>query len=203
MADAFCFVISYGGHKIVYVCAPTLGTTRGYDLATQLWHRRASWNPNGTVGRWRANCSILAFGSSKMLIGDVNSGKIGILSPTTYTEFGDPLILDMTSPTVDGKGAKVFVKEFQLDMETGVGLATGQGINPQIMMQYSLDGGRTWSSENWMPMGDMGQFLTRVRWTRLGSALQFTFRVKISDPVKRTIIRARAPGLYYGAKAGT
>lgn len=203
MADAFCFVISYGGHKIVYVCAPTLGTTRGYDLATQLWHRRASWNPNGTVGRWRANCSILAFGSSKMLIGDANSGKIGILSPTTYTEFGDPLILDMTSPTIDGKGAKVFVPEFQLDMETGVGLATGQGINPQIMMQYSLDGGRTWSSENWMPMGDMGQFLTRVRWPRLGSGLQFTFRVRISDPVKRTIIRARAPGLYFGAKAGT
>ncbi len=203
MADAFCFVISYGGHKIIYVCAPTLGTTRGYDLATQLWHRRSSWNPDGTVGRWRANCSILAYGSSKMLIGDANSGKIGVLSPSTYTEFDDPIILDMTSPHIDGKGARVFTPEFQLDMEGGVGLSTGQGSDPQAMLRYSDDGGRTWSSENWMSFGVEGDYILRARWTRLGSAYQRTFRVTISDPVKRVIIRARAPGLYYGAKAGT
>lgn len=203
MADAFCFVVSYGGHKIIYVTAPTGGSTYGYDLATQLWHQRSSWNPNGIVGRWRANCSILAYGSSKMLIGDANSGKIGVLNPATYTEFGDPIILDMIGPHIDGKGSKVFVPEFQLDMEGGVGTASGQGSNPQVMFRYSLDGGRTWSSENWMPLGDLGQFLIRLRWTRLGSGFQFTPRITISDPVKRVVIRARAPGLYFGAKAGT
>lgn len=203
MADAFCVVVSYGGHKIIYVTAPTGGSTYGFDLATNLWHQRSSWNPNGTVGRWRANCSILAYNSSKMLIGDANSGKIGVINPATYTEFGDPMVLDMISPHIDGKGGKVFTPEFALDMETGVGAVSGQGVNPQIMMRYSDDGGRTWSAENWMPMGDLGQFLTRVRWTKLGSAYQRTFRVTISDPVKRVFIRARAPGLYFGAKAGT
>lgn len=196
-ADAFCHVVQHFGHKIIYVTFPTGNATFGYDVATQLWHRRASWDPSGAINRWRANCSVFAF-NSKMLIGDANSGQIGLIDQAVYTEFGNPLVLDMTAPHIDGKGAKGFMPEFQLDMETGTGIASGQGSNPQVALMYSDDGGRTFSPENWMPIGATGTYLTRARWTRLGSFYQRALRIKISDPVKRTIVRARAPGLSFG-----
>ena len=202
-ADAFCHSVTFGGHKFIYLTFPTANVTYGFDVATNLWHQRASTGAGGALNRWRANCSLLAFSSTKMLIGDSLSGAIGAISPTNYgTEFGTPILLDMISPHIDGHGVEVFMPEFQLDMEGGTGIATGQGSDPQVMMSYSDDGGRTWSNEAWMPLGQVGQYLLRLRWTRLGSFYQRALRIKISDPVKRTIIRARAPGLYYGMSGG-
>ena len=68
-------------------------------------------------------------------------------------------------------------------MEKGVGLLTGQGKNPVIMMQMSDDGGKTWSSEMWGDIGTLGDFMFNVEWNMLGSALSRIFRIKTSDPV--------------------
>lgn len=200
-ADAFCHVVRYGGHKWVCVTFPTGNASFLYDIASQLWHRRSSWSPDGTVGRWRANCSWFAF-NKFTLIGDSQSGQIGKLNPNTYTELGNPIVIDITGPHHDGHGLEMFFPEFALDMETGVGLASGQGSSPQIALLYSDDGGKTWSNENWQTLGGQGQYLTRVRWTSLGQAWQRAYRVKCSDPVKFRILRARAPGMYYAESDG-
>ena len=68
-------------------------------------------------------------------------------------------------------------------METGVGLQSGQGIDPQIMMQYSDDGGRTWSSELWRDIGAVGKYKTRVKWNKLGVARDRVYMVEMTDPV--------------------
>lgn len=201
VSDAFCHLVTFGGHKMLYLTFPTGNATFGYDLATGLWHRRASWRADGTTGRWRANCSWFGF-HTMMLIGDSASGRIGRINPSTYTEFGDPIVHDLTSPHIDGAGIEVFMPEFQLEMESGVGLATGQGANPQVALLYSDDGGRTWSNEDWLTIGAEGEYLTRLRWDRLGSFYQRALRIKHSDPTKFVIIRARCPGLYAGASAG-
>jgi len=74
-----------------------------------------------------------------------------------------------------------------LDMETGVGLQTGQGSNPMIMLQSSKDNGRTWSAERWTSLGAVGTYLTRVLWRRFGSARDYVFKIRMSDPVKFVI----------------
>jgi hypothetical protein len=64
---------------------------------------------------------------------------------------------------------------------------------PQIMLRFSDDGGHTWSNEAWRPMGELGQYGSRVIWRRLGMTTKLRDRVyEISgtDPVKIVIMGA-------------
>ena len=89
----------------------------------------------------------------------------------------------------------MIVDELFIDMETGVGLASGQGSDPQAMLTVSRDGGRTFGNELWTTIGAVGAYTARVVWRRLGLARDWVFRVRITDPVKRVItfaaLRAR------------
>lgn len=190
-SDAFAFAVSDRGHKIIYLTFPSAGSTFGFDIATGLWHERMSYDATGAEVKWRANCSLNIF--SKTLIGDANSGQIGLLDPTVYTEFGDPIKTVLVSPPLHGNGKKVFMDRLSIDMETGVGIASGQGSNPQVMLDWSDDGGRNFvGPELWSSMGAIGAYRTRVQWDGLGSFYERTLRLRISDPVRRSVIAARA-----------
>jgi hypothetical protein len=78
----------------------------------------------------------------------------GFSTRATFTEFGNVIQAELISPPIHGDGKRVFMPWFELDVETGVGLASGQGDDPQIMLSISDDGGRTWSDqEPWRTMG--------------------------------------------------
>lgn len=195
--DAIMFSVPINGHKFIYLTFPTENATFGFDIATGLWHERGSFDPTGIEVKWRVGGCMPAY--NKILVGDLNSGKIGVLDPDVYTEFGDQIITTLISPPVYADGKRIFVPCFELDMEVGVGLTTGQGSNPQIMMSYSTDGGRTYSApEEAKSFGAVGEYGTRLQWDRLGSAYQYVFKLSISDPVKRVITGARLPGVYFG-----
>jgi hypothetical protein len=77
-----------------------------------------------------------------------------------------------------------------VDVEAGVGLSTGQGDDPQMMVRWSDDGGHTWSNLRTVTMGRIGQYRARARLRRLGSGRDRVFEISISDPVKRVILGA-------------
>jgi hypothetical protein len=67
------------------------------------------------------------------------------------------------------------------------------GVNPQVMLRWSDDGGHTWSNEHWKSMGRQGQYGYRTIWRRLGMTMKIRDRVyEISgtDPVKIAIMGA-------------
>jgi hypothetical protein len=55
--------------------------------------------------------------------------------------------------------------------------------SPQIMLRLSNDGGRTWLSEEMRGSGRIGEYLTRVRWNRLGAARRRVFEIVCSDSI--------------------
>lgn len=194
-SDCFCFKIATSGHKFIYFTFPTENRTFGYDIATGLWHERMSWDAGGLETRWRANCAVNVY--SRTLIGDANSGKVGLVDPSCYTEFGDPIITTMTSPPLYMEGKNISVPCLEVDMHAGVGLTSGQGVDPQIMLDWSTDGGRTYTApQEWDSFGLMGENRKKVIFNGLGEGYEFTFRLRISDPVKRVVYGARVPGLY-------
>ena len=88
---------------------------------------------------------------------------------------------------------RVFVDRFELDIQAGVGLISGQGSDPQVMLRYSRDGGETWSlQQQWRSMGKQGQYTKRLRWLKQGQGREWQWEVTITDPVWRTIIAAHA-----------
>ena len=207
VSDCFGLAYPWRGHKFVVFTFPSeevgLGDTSSWalDLSTGLWHEKLSYDLNGTpLGRWRGNCAIEAYG--KVLIGDSQSGKIGYLDGTVFTEFGDPTYARAVSPPYSAGEKRLFTSRFGLDIEAGVGLSSGQGSDPQVMLDISDDGGRTFGPlQPWASMGAQGANKTRVKWDRLGSTEPGgtrVFGITISDPVKRTILGAFAdmkPGM--------
>lgn len=192
VADAFCFSMTIAGHKQVFLTFPTGNRTYVYDIASGLWHRRQSDDANGNdLGRWRGNCHIRAYG--KDLVGDAFNGQICFVDSGVFTECDVPVRMVLVSPPTQQDRKRVFYANFELDMETGVGLPSGQGSDPQVMLEWSNDGSRSWSQiQPWRSLGKIGEYTQRVRWPGpLGQARQRTWRVTVSDPVRRTLIAAR------------
>ena len=107
-----------------------------------------------------------------------------------YSDAGDPLIMTIVGKHIFNNAERLSVNELFVDMVVGNAATTGQGVNPQIMLQVGKDAGNTWGNEQWKSFGALGKYLTRVSWWKLGRAYEFTFKLSISDPVKRCIMGA-------------
>jgi len=188
LSDAFAFTYQQEGHIFYVLTFPTNGATWVYDAATQQWHERAWRNPStGDLGRWRANCSCF-FGEH--LVGDWETGKVYALDLNTFTDNGDPLIRIRASQTAENLQERIFFASLQIDMETGVGLSSGQGSDPQLMLRWSNDGGHTWSSQKTASIGKIGEYGNRALFRRLGQGRNRVWEISLSDPVKFAVIGA-------------
>lgn len=152
-----------------------------YDEKTREWSQLKSGS-----GRHRAE--IAATYLNRTIVTDYENGKIFNIDGDVYADNGYTIIAELVTKHTTNNMERIAISELFVDIETGVGLATGQGSDPQIMLQVSKDGGHNFGNERWRSMGKIGKFKTRVRWLRLGQAYDWVFRLKISDPVKRVIL---------------
>lgn len=198
LADARGWTYQQGGHLFYCLNLPGANSTWVYDASTQMWHERTYIGTFGSE-RHRADCHAVAHGEN--VVGDYESGKLYALDTDTYTDNSTFIERIRTSPHFAQGMVRIFHNSFQLDMETGVGLdgaSSTQGADPQVMLQWSNDGGHTWSNEAWTDAGVIGATSVRVIWRRLGSARDRVYRVKITDPVKVVLIGAEL-GVEVGA----
>jgi hypothetical protein len=78
----------------------------------------------------------------------------------------------------------IYFSSFELDMETTV------DDTSQIMLDWSDDGGHTWSNEIWRSVGKIGQYNWRAVWDRLGASRHRNYKITVTDPVKWVITNA-------------
>lgn len=166
-----------------------------YDVTTGSWHQRAYTN-SGVLERHLAELYAFDPRTGTHIVSDVSTNEIYQFSETTYSDDGSAITRLRTSPHVSNDLKGVFYNSFQLDMEVGIGLDGGvQGSSPTVMLDFSDDGGHTWSSESWTladnSAGAIGNYKTRVKWNRLGKSRDRIFRVKMTDPVKTIWIDAQ------------
>lgn len=184
VADAVALVYGQDKHKFYQVTFPTDNRSFLYDTATALWSE-VQTGPSVTPVRHAANLSTYCAG--RTLVSDSTSNSIYTFDPLTYTDNGATIPREVITRHILSNFNRIRVAALYLDMETGVGLQTGQGVNPQIMLQYSKDNGRTWSAERWVSSGLIGNYIARVIWRRFGSTRDATFKIRMTDPVKFVI----------------
>jgi hypothetical protein len=193
ISDALAYTYQQEGHTFYVLTFPSANATWVYDAATQAWHERAGLT-DGEFTRHRSNCQCNFKGS--IVVGDFENGNIYTFDLETYADNGLAqkwLRSWRALPTGQNNLKRTAHHSLQLDCETGVGLSTGQGSDPQVMLRWSDDGGHTWSNEHWSSMGAIGRYGHRVFWRRLGMTLKLRDRVyEISgtDPVKISIVGA-------------
>jgi hypothetical protein len=183
-SDAVSYSYMLDGHPMYVVHFPTGGETWLYDGSTGGWSQLKSYG----LTRHRTNLGLAYLG--RTLASDYSNGNVYRLDASSYTDNGDPIIREIVGKHIFQGFRKQRVDAFQLDIETGVGVASGQGSDPQAMLRISKDGGRTWGNERWESFGAVGEYMKRCLWKRCGRARNFTFWVQISDPVKVAIMGA-------------
>lgn len=184
---AYYAIFTVGDSTFVY------DATASKLLGSPQWHQRQSGIGNGdNFFKWRAVHGTIAFG--KVQVGDDRSGLVGLLDNNICTEYGSKIERIISTKPFIEKGEYIFSQEIELFMETGVGNA--EVADPQIRMDYSDDGSKTFSSEISKSMGKVGEYNTRVRWSRLGRIPKSRmFRFKTTEAVNVNIY-----GLYANAE---
>lgn len=156
-----------------------------YDFQSGAWSQLKSWGINRHTGE------IGTAFDTKVIVSDYATGQLYTLSADAVTDNGQPIERELTSGHVFTNGRnKLTIRRLRLDLEGGVGIVSGQGSVPQIMLQVSRDGGHAFGGELWTNFGKMGEFTSRAEWRRLGLARDWVFKLRITDPVKTVIMQA-------------
>lgn len=181
ISDAIGFCVYWQSHALYILRFPTAGKTWVWDEAAQAWYE---WTRYGG-GAFRANCAVFAF--NKILLGDPADGNLFELDVDAHSDNGEPIEFERWDRHMVESGDRkpLFHRALELEVETGVGTDT---MSPQWMLQWSDDGGHTWSNEHWRSSGLIGVRNTRLVWRRLGRSRDRIYRVKSTDRAKRVIV---------------
>lgn len=155
-----------------------------YEMSTGAWAERRSLG----YDNYRVACSIQAFGLT--LMGDGYTGKIYTPSLDIFTEDGDVIPMEIVFPSLQTNRDKSVCYSIEVQIESGVG--NSDDPNPEMILSYSRDGGRTFSNQVSRPMGAMGEYLTRCIWRCGVSFRQLQFRLQMPSVTKRYVIAAYA-----------
>lgn len=183
-----CFAIPYRqeGHHFVAFTFRNAARTFVFDANTLQWHDRASTVNGVPLGYWRPAFVVEAWG--KQIVGDSQSGKIGVLDPDTHTEFGDPQTVSVTFQPVYAANNLILHRRFELVVTSGQG---APGAHPQCTLHVSDDGGNTFATLATRDMGGEGAYNARLAWWALGSSRQRVYRAQFADPVRAFVLDAQ------------
>jgi hypothetical protein len=184
--DAIGWTYQEHGHEFYVLSFPTAGHTWVYDTSIgpeEGWHERMKWNTRtASEEAWRPQFHCLAFG--KHLVQDRQTGVIYEMSSEFGSDVdGDEIRRIRRCPHITNEKKALFFHELELDLEAGLGLQSGQGSEPTVMLRMSRDGGKTWGNERTVSAGRVGQYGARAVWQRLGMARDAVFEISVSDPI--------------------
>lgn len=186
----FCYILDK--QKVMQVTFPVANRSWLYHEESNSWVQLSDGVDNA---RHRATSYQFVYG--KHIVADHSNGKLYEMDFDTYTDNGNVIQRRRSTATIHGglygvPGKELFYDGVFFDMQTGEGLTTGQGVDPEVMIRYSDDRGRTWSAEIWYPLGVGGDYLKRVELTQQGSAYERIYELTFSDPTEFTLVEAWA-----------
>jgi hypothetical protein len=90
----------------------------------------------------------------------------------------------------------LIIDQLDVDIIPGVGIsgASGEAANPILVLDWSDDGGHTWTGGRVALLGSFGQRFAVASFYQLGATRRAgrTFRLSSSSPVMRGILNAEA-----------
>jgi len=179
--DAEAYGYIENGHAFWVISFPSADATWCYDVTTQSWHQRASWD-GSNLHRHRSRWHAFVFG--KHYVSDYETGDIYESSVNFYSDNGADIRRVRAAPHIANENTHQFHHFLQLDMEVGVGEPTS------MTLAWSNDGGHTWTAPVSASAGANGDYFQRVIWRRLGKARDRVYKVTITGQTKVALANA-------------
>jgi len=185
--DAIGFTLTIQGQDFYILTFPAANRTFALNsaLGQQGWFNLSSTTQNSA---YSATSSISVYGRTYV----ANKGKWLTLELDEYTQDSDVTLRRRTTGELQAKdfslnSDSMVMSRLTLDVEQGVGLVTGQGSVPRIMVEVSIDSGRSFPHVAWMELGRLGEHTLRTEVDLIARGQSFIFRLNMSDPVPLTI----------------
>ncbi len=117
-----------------------------------------------------------------------SQGNVYYLDRNTFTNNNEPFLrlrqFQAVSNTQLGlPGRRVLMNKVGVGCDIGNGLLSGQGEIPKAVFQFSLDGGKSWTQEQFVDLGRLGETVGKVECYLLLSFYTLNIRVFLTDPV--------------------
>jgi hypothetical protein len=178
IADATALSFMLGGHPMYVISFPSAGASWMYDGSTGAWTQLKSFG----MSLYRGAFAFSFLGN--IIVADNSVGRLYKLTASALTENGASIERMLISETIaDPDLDRLEVNKFRVDIQVGSGTTSGQGVNPQIGLSVSRDNGKTYGSEMWRSMGALGDYGLTIDWENLGTARNFVFKLRVTDPI--------------------
>lgn len=191
-SDAFGSTFVIDNKSVYMITFPSANKTWALieELGINGWFELSSG-----ISEDRYNAGSILSVYKKTLIGDKSTGQIAELDFNTYDQMGLPwqrrrVMGSINSDKLGVKGQRIQMSRMEFILETGVGLISGQGEDPKIMIEASYDGGKSWATGTWMKIGRLGQTNVRAEFYSMKSFYDMIVRITTSDPVSFNIYSA-------------
>jgi hypothetical protein len=188
LTDAHGWTYQEQGHSFYVLTFPTADRTWVYDAATGAWHERGDWDGSDFV-------SLPVYGHAYAyglhLTGDRTSGvvyEMGVCHPSDSS--GRVLRRVRRAPHLSSEGGRIVFDKLEVALEVGLGLESGQGSDPTLMLRWSDDGGQTFGNWHETSAGKIGQYKARAIWRKLGQSRDRVFELAVSDPIPWRVLDA-------------
>ena len=185
--DAYSFSYQQDGHAFLIISFPTEEKTWCFDAVTQMWHERSYYNTAKRKHEHHRAASH-AFFNGEHLVGDRENGLVYRLCVDCGTDNLNPILRERVTPVINPQSARLTFDALELVMQTGQQL----DAKPLIRLDWSDDGGRTWSKDRQVDFGGIGEFNKRIVFNRLGQSRKRVFRLRISDAERLVVLGAKA-----------
>ncbi len=185
VSDAVALSYQVDQRKFYQITFPTDDRSFLLDVTSGAWSETQTGLTSKYATRHTGQFSTLYAGQT--IISDWQNQNIYVPSVSQYTDNGTTILRELITRHVEQGFNEFSVDEVYLDMESGVGLQSGQGSAPVISMECSRDGGRTFETPVTQPMGAVGQYWRVPPWRRNGSFRDCVLRFRMTDPVKFVI----------------
>src|SRR5581483_5084056 len=141
-------------------------------MGTNIWNPPGgAWNPPGAV--WNP-------------VGAPSAANPSL--PVTHLEvtYNPNFPVTFVMATVSGKETAIRIGSGQIEVANPLPVYR----DPEIILRWSDDGGKTWSQGRTLKFGQAGDYLKRAITRRLGRSRDRRYRITCSDPVPIRLIEA-------------
>lgn len=185
LRNSYTFTMQYYGHDLLIFQIPGADETFVFDftaskmLGQPVWVTWTSQTAEGTFGQYIGGGHV--YHNGYHISGSNIDGTLFIMDDYTYTDLGNTIQWERASPHITNSQDRITYDQVVFDFLTG--RHTDLTLDPTIVLQYSDDGGFTWSNERFHSAGIVGNYGMKVNIQRLGTGRFRVFRIRCTDPI--------------------